>query len=178
MIERASWPPTPLTKTLLALCWVLFVAHVAMLVWAWPLLPEQLPMHFGISGQPDSWAGKGFVTLGVLPLVHLLMLATISWVLPHPEWSNLPSTTRFVDLDATAQRRVAWVLQGLLASIAGLVSLIFSVLSLSIVRIGLGQVEELPSGFMVLPVLVVLTSLVGLLALRRCIPRSASSAPE
>lgn len=39
-------------------------------------LPESIPVHFGINGEPDKWGGRGFVWL--LPIVavfiHILLL--------------------------------------------------------------------------------------------------------
>jgi len=168
---------TNLTKTLLALCWVLFVAHVAMVLWAWPMLPESLPYHFGPSGSPDDWREKGFVTLGMIPLIHAGLLLLFTLLIPHPEWSNLPSKKRFKELGPVTQRRVAWVLQGMLASIAGLLSITFSVLSFSVVRIGLGQADALPPAFMVVSALMVVVILIGILAIRRCIPQEGMPLP-
>lgn len=39
------------------------------------LLPEQMPTHFGISGQPDDWSAKGFWTV-YLPL----LIGSVVWL--------------------------------------------------------------------------------------------------
>ncbi|KUG02645.1 hypothetical protein ASZ90_020013 [hydrocarbon metagenome] len=39
----------------------------------YPLLPEQVPTHFGLTGAPDTWAAKGFWSVFVLPLVGAMV---------------------------------------------------------------------------------------------------------
>lgn len=40
---------------------------IVMLAYYWSSLPERIPSHFGISGQPDAWNGKGLLL--VLPSI-------------------------------------------------------------------------------------------------------------
>ncbi|MBT8396316.1 MAG: DUF1648 domain-containing protein [Gemmatimonadetes bacterium] len=35
---------------------ILMTGLVGFAVWAWPRLPDQVPTHFALDGQPDSWA--------------------------------------------------------------------------------------------------------------------------
>ncbi len=49
---------------------------IAMLIFAftytweyYPLLPEQVPTHFGLTGTPDAWSTKGIWSVFALPLV-------------------------------------------------------------------------------------------------------------
>lgn len=47
--ERASlWEEWP--------CWVLLLGVWAFSLWAWPRLPDQVPIHWGFGGNPDRWA--------------------------------------------------------------------------------------------------------------------------
>jgi uncharacterized membrane protein len=47
--ERASlWEEWP--------CWLLLLGVWGFSLWAWPRLPAQVPIHWGISGNPDRWA--------------------------------------------------------------------------------------------------------------------------
>lgn len=39
----------------------------------YPLLPEQVPTHFGLFGAPDAWSEKGFWTVYVMPLVGAIV---------------------------------------------------------------------------------------------------------
>jgi len=56
------------------------VLMVAASLYAWGRVPEQLPVHWGIGGQPDRYGGR-LEALGVFPLVGLFLYA-IALVLP------------------------------------------------------------------------------------------------
>lgn len=56
------------------------VLMVAASLYAWGRVPEQLPVHWGIDGQPDRFGGR-FEALGVFPLVGLF-LYILALVLP------------------------------------------------------------------------------------------------
>ncbi len=44
---------------------VALAALWAVSLWAWPKLPDQVPTHWGISGQPDAWGSRAGVAFGV-----------------------------------------------------------------------------------------------------------------
>lgn len=50
----------------------------ALLAWYWSQIPDSVPTHWGVSGEPDAWSDKG-ASLFLLPLisigVYLLMVA-------------------------------------------------------------------------------------------------------
>jgi hypothetical protein len=54
----------------------------------WQQLPAQVPLHYGLLGNPDSWGPKE--TLLILPLVSLFSYAMFSYGQRHPERSNVP----------------------------------------------------------------------------------------
>jgi len=66
---RREW--LPLTAILLM---------VAVSLYTWGRVPEQLPVHWGIDGQPDRYGGR-FEALGVFPLISLF-LYVLALVLP------------------------------------------------------------------------------------------------
>lgn len=53
-----------------------------------PLLPEQIPHHFGFTGEADSWGGKYIIGLepGLGAVFYLLFLL----VRKKPQWLNFP----------------------------------------------------------------------------------------
>ncbi len=57
-------PPGALQATL-AVPAVLATAAVALMLVAWPTLPAEVPIHWGVSGQPDDWASRT-VVIGML----------------------------------------------------------------------------------------------------------------
>jgi uncharacterized membrane protein len=76
--EAAPLVPTP--EPSLVFPWaVLLIATVAGL-WAvfytlarYAALPDPMPTHFGISGQPDAWSKKSFGSVMVLPIMTLVL---------------------------------------------------------------------------------------------------------
>jgi immunity protein, SdpI family len=64
---RTEWP-----------LWLLLVAMFTVAALNWRVVPDQMPVHWGLSGQPDRWGGR-FEGLLLLPLVgvavYLVLLA-------------------------------------------------------------------------------------------------------
>ncbi|GAC1464595.1 MAG: hypothetical protein NVSMB70_10610 [Chamaesiphon sp.] len=46
------------------------IATLAIAVHAWFVLPDIIPIHFGISGQPNGWGSKA--TLWMLPILAII----------------------------------------------------------------------------------------------------------
>lgn len=46
----------------------------------YPSLPARIPTHFGPSGRPDSWAGKGFLSVFGVPLLMAFLYALLTAV--------------------------------------------------------------------------------------------------
>lgn len=49
---------------------LVIAAMFAIAVWAWPQLPERLPIHWNLQGQVDGWGNK-FMGLLLLPIIVL-----------------------------------------------------------------------------------------------------------
>lgn len=58
----------------------------AMIAQYWPSLPERIPSHFGVSGQPDAWSGKG--TLLILPLLSAALYVGLTVLSRYPHVYN------------------------------------------------------------------------------------------
>lgn len=73
------------------LMWLLLAGMFAIAAWAWGDAPNRIPVHWGLSGQPDRWGGK-FEGLLLLPLVGLGIYG-LSTLLPRidPGRANYPS---------------------------------------------------------------------------------------
>ncbi|PKV63412.1 SdpI family protein [Pontibacter ramchanderi] len=58
--------------------WAIVFIPLAYLAWAWPDMPERIPIHFNWKGEADGWAGKTsmvFIVLGTTALLNLVLLA-------------------------------------------------------------------------------------------------------
>lgn len=75
----------------------------AMVAQYWSNLPERIPSHFGISGLPDAWSGKG--TLLILPVLSVVLYGGLTVLSRYPHIYNYawPITPK----NAAAQYRFA-----------------------------------------------------------------------
>ncbi len=93
MLRKKNRPKIHLPRTSLltiidcaAALLLLFVLVLAAMYWQ--DMPDRIPTHFNIMGQPDGWGGKsGFLTFPVLSLIMFIMLTVFSFF---PEIGNYP----------------------------------------------------------------------------------------
>ena len=64
------------------------VTPLALVVNYWADLPDVVPIHFGIRGQPDNWGSKWWILL--LPTVSLVIWAILVTVRRFPHRFNYP----------------------------------------------------------------------------------------
>ena len=60
---------------LLLMSGALWLFHVYIIMANWHILPENVPIHFDLSGRPDRWGAKKALIL--LPLIHLGMIGEL-----------------------------------------------------------------------------------------------------
>jgi uncharacterized membrane protein len=88
---------------------LVLVLMVALAIWAWSWAPERMPVHWGISGQPDRWGGRAegvLVFPGIGLLLYLLML-----VLPKLD-PGRANYARFADAYFTVRLAVLGMIAG------------------------------------------------------------------
>lgn len=70
------------------ICIVLFVSIIIYLAFAWPYLPDQIPIHYDALGNADQWGSKWFTFL----LIALTILIYIGFTIlrKHPYKFNYP----------------------------------------------------------------------------------------
>ena len=68
-------PRSPLENVTEVLAVLGILAHVLILVYYWPALPDVIPTHFGISGEADGWGSKNnlFGLLGASVFIYVMM---------------------------------------------------------------------------------------------------------
>jgi uncharacterized membrane protein len=128
---------------------------VALVVYAfvvWPSLPPRVPIHFGFSGPPTSWAGRG--ALAILPgaAVFAYLAATISQRFPRAYNFPVPVTPANADRLYTLARRLA-------TSVKLVMTAIFGYLFWLCAAIARGEATGLPAWFFP-TVIVVVSSLI------------------
>jgi uncharacterized membrane protein len=126
-------------------------------------LPSRIPVHFGLSGRPDGWADKSLPTILLLPLLALVLgpaLCCVAALVGHAK-----TAIRFPDpgLSLAAQRRFRTAMVRYVCGVAFLATLLLTELSVSAIRVGLGETEKLPAVGNVLIVALVVYALGSLL---------------
>ena len=56
--------------------WVMMTLPLLYLVYVWPTLPEMVPTHFGMDGQPNDWSHRStlvFIIVSMLLGIYLLL---------------------------------------------------------------------------------------------------------
>lgn len=103
----------------------------------WGELPERVPIHFGLSGRPDAWAGRGSVL--ALPVLSVVLYGALTLVQRLPgRWYNYPVTITEENRDR--QERLARdLIRWLKAALMGL----FAHLTVGLLRTALGEAAGL-----------------------------------
>ena len=125
-------------------------------LWAWPNLPERIPMHFDFHGNPDRWAAGSSYEWFLLPtvasvLVALLLAPAIAMPRIPVGTINLPNKKAFLQLPRERQLAVLGKVSVMLYSIALLPNLLMLYLQVTIYRVAQGA----SSGLSAVPVLAV-----------------------
>jgi len=105
-------------KRVEAVQWLILVATLALTAWAWPRVPERMPVHWNLAGQPDRYGGR-VEGLLMLPLVAVGLYA-LFLVLPRfdPGRANYPQFGGAYAAIRTAILGVLAVIHGAVVAVA------------------------------------------------------------
>lgn len=145
---RLELPLTGADKVLQLTGAVVMAVFLVVVAATFSGLPEQIPVHFGLNGEPDDWGSRGEVL--VLPLVALLQFALLSVLARFPHRYNY--MVRITAANAERQYRLA---SRLLYLLSLLVLLLFFALYLASWAIANHHLERLPAPLLWLPLLAV-----------------------
>jgi uncharacterized membrane protein len=112
----------------------------------YPVLPERIPIHFGLNGQPNGWDGKSsiwflyFVQFGINFLL-LGVTAAMPWLRRHPEWTT--SGKRILDLPPEQQDRYWRAAEEMLLLLSLGVNLVFVFLTRGTILVALKRQSSL-----------------------------------
>lgn len=109
---------------------IVVIALTAVHGWSiWPKLPDRIPVHFGITGEPDGWSGKNwFSVFGLLGVAGFILglLGVASSRLSPPSLYNFPGKPLMMRLPREQQGHVlapmreglAWMAAGCATGLA------------------------------------------------------------
>jgi len=114
---------------------------------SWPLLPETIPHHFGVSGKPDAWGDKWILWL--LPGISLVLYVGLTILSRYPHIYNYPWP--ITEQNAAAQYHLA---RTMIVALKAEIILLFAYLQQQTIQIALGKAEGLGVAF--LPIFLIL----------------------
>lgn len=118
-----------------ALLVLVLLSMWAFAAWAWPTLPERIPMHFGPGGAPDAWTRKSawawFLTPALATVFTLLLgvwlpRLAVGMARRNSTTLNMPQRERFRALPEEARVRAVRVVAGWLGWLASAVQVLFA----------------------------------------------------
>lgn len=122
---------------------LLILGMMGFALWAWPHLPDRIPVHFGADGRPDGWADRSLTSWFALPslaiLLTLLMGAFRPLMRRYPRLVNLPDRRHLSELPEVARGPVLEMVSGFLALVQTEVLVIFGLLQIAIYRTAMGE---------------------------------------
>lgn len=113
----------------------------------WSDIPNDVPSHFGISGKPDAWGGKGILVM--LPLVSLFLYALFTVVSRFPQHANY--LIKITEQNAERQYRLA---RQFMAILKAELIWIFTLINWASIAVALGRCDGL--GVLFLPVFLII----------------------
>lgn len=153
---RPSWTGADKILALIATAGVLLL--LGAVPFAWQQLPERIPTHFGLSGEPDAWGGKG--TLVILPIVGLILYVSMMALARVPHIYNYPVT--ITERNAEAQYRLG---RKLLLTVNAFTTWLLACLVLEAISVALGRQGGLSPVFLVVLLVAPIGILIGYLIL-------------
>ena len=133
------------------------VVNLALLLLAWAYavatydeLPDRIPTHFGLGGEPDAWSSRSWGSWLALPIVATtitaLLYATtrlVDWARRHPALLSLPHKEAFLALPQEQQAPIWARLKRLIVWLAAPTNGLMLVILWSAGRVATGEQRSL-----------------------------------
>ena len=133
--------PLTLTDRVVAVIGIIgIVLLVALPVFAWSGPPDKVPIHFGVSGDPTSWADRWMIWF--LPALGLILTISMSLLARYPHVYNYPVTV--TDENAPQLYRLS---RSMVIWLAAEIAVCFAFIEWTMLRTPTGNAEGLVSIF-------------------------------
>jgi len=146
-------PLSKLEKVLEIVAVIGILAGFILIASVWGDLPEQIPTHFDLSGQPDDWGGKRSLVIVQIVVTALYLLLT--YVSRYPHQFNYP--WRISGENAAAQYRNA---RQMLILVKTEMVVFFGYLQWTTIQVAYGKAQNLGG----LSILIALATIIGTLS--------------
>lgn len=118
-------------------------ASLLIAIWYYPSLPDKIPTHFNLKGEPDDWSSKNavFMLPGIAVFMYGIMMVVIKGVPPRM-W-NLP--VKVTPENAEVQYRLA---RNMMRALNAVITGFFCLMNYLIIQVALGKLSTLNNLFM------------------------------
>jgi len=135
-------------KILYLLAILLALASLAIAITYWSRLPEMIPVHFGISGEPDDWVSRSLFYAFLLPGLQVILLALFVFLYYKPQYSDIPTTMWLMTLDKKYRNHAFDLIRTMLAGTAVWIGVLFTYLTYGMNVVAVNEKDRISSGFM------------------------------
>ena len=135
-------------KILYSLAILLALASLAIAITYWSRLPEMIPVHFGISGEPDDWVSKSLFYAFSVPGLQVILLAFFVFLYYKPQYSDIPTTMWLMTLDKKYRNHAFDLIRTMLAGTAVWIGVLFTYLTYGMNVVAVNEKDRISSGFM------------------------------
>ncbi len=125
---------------------IAFAAMAGLLgytLWVYPQLPDRIPIHFNLRGEPDDYGSK--IIFLILPGIALALYGLMTIVNRKPQNFNYP----FAITPQNAQKQYG-LASGLIIWLKAIVMLMMAYLAYGMAQVALGRAAGLGSGFLII----------------------------
>lgn len=117
----------------LIIAFLLAVASWVIAIYYWGKLPQIIPTHFGITGQPDSWSNKSFWSVFFVPLLQSVMFALFVFLYWKPQFSDMPTTLWLTTMDKETKDHAFGLIRTMLVVVSLWINVLFTYITYSII---------------------------------------------
>ncbi|MEG4499166.1 DUF1648 domain-containing protein [Microcoleus sp. F10-C6] len=154
---------SPVLVAVEVLAAIALLLAVLPIVKFWAVLPDRIPIHFGLGGLPDAWADK--VTIWMMPAVAAIIFAVLTAVSRYPHTFNYP-----VPITSENARRQYLLGRGLLVWLKAEICWLLAFVVRQQILVTLGNVQRF-SVELVLGIIVLIFATVGVYLLKAYLAR-------
>ena len=132
---------------------IAILVSILLILQFWEVLPDRIPIHFGLGGMADAWGDK--VTIWIMPTVAVIIFAVLTAV------SRYPNTLKYpVPITSENARRQYLVGRGLLVWLKAEVCWLFAFVVRQQILVALGNAQRF-SMELLLGIIVLILGTVG-----------------
>ncbi len=116
---------------------------IALPLYYFDLLPDEIPSHYGANGHPDGYSGKKIIW--TLPIIGVLVYAGLLWLNKYPHMFNYPQK-----VTADNAERLYTVATKITRFINTQIAVVFAYIMYSTIQTALGNQDGLSSYFLLI----------------------------